>query len=139
MQRISRKLSFFRRNHHMIFGCLWISMAALYLLFSDWDDIQPTFEILIGFGYLIISILYFYQAYQNRGDLGEYIEWNEDILRFKPNLGKVQTFKLGNLIKLTVAENNFIIKAPNAQGTMAPLKGYSKEDIIKLREAFQKD
>ena len=84
----------------------------------------------------MISVLHFYQAYQNRGNNGEYIEWDHEVINYKPSMGKTYSYKIEKLINLTVATNNLIIKAPNARGTMAPLKGYAEEDIQKLRESF---
>jgi len=136
MTRISRKLSFFKRNYYLIFGCFWLILPVFYLLSYVWYENQNNFNIIISGGYFIISALYFYQAHQNRGNNIEYIEWDEETITYKPAQGKIHSYKLKKLISLTVATNNLIIKAPNAQGTMAPLKGYSDEEIEKLRTEF---
>ncbi|CAL67202.1 hypothetical protein [Christiangramia forsetii] len=86
--------------------------------------------------YVIVSVLYFYQAYQNRGNNGEYIEWDSESIKYKPSQGKTHSYKIKKIISLTVATNNLIIKAPNSQGTMASLKGYVEEDLQKLRQSF---
>lgn len=136
MTKISRKLSFFRKNYYSLFGCFWMVLALFYFLSHDWDKNQNYFNIIMSVGYLMISVLHFYQAYQNRGNNGEYIEWDHEFINYKPSMGKSYSYKIEKLINLTVATNNLIIKAPNARGTMAPLKGYSEEDIQKLRESF---
>lgn len=94
---------------------------------------------MIGGCYFFAGLGYFYQAFRNKGRKGEYIEWDQDFLAYKPNLGKLHRYPIRQLKGVTVAENNLIIKAPNAQGTMAPLKGYSENDILKLRDAFQRN
>ena len=136
MNRISRNLSFFRKNYYSLFGCFWMILAVFYFLSNDWDEPQNYFNLIMSVGYLIIGALYFYQAHQNRGNNGEYIEWDDEFIIYKPAQGKIHSYKLKKLISLTVATNNLIIKAPNAQGTMAPLKGYAEEDIEKLRSSF---
>ena len=136
MTRISRNLNFFQRNHYSIFGIFWLLMAGFYLLSSEWGEDRTTFEFFMSGAYLIISLLYFYQAYQNRGNKGEFIEWDSESIKYKAYQGKTHSYKIGKLMSLTVATNNLIIKAPNAQGTMAPLKGYAEEDIQKLRSSF---
>ena len=139
MTRINRNLSFFKRNHFIIFGVIWFLLGSSYLLMNLSENESRTFYYIIGSGYLIIGLGYFFQEFKIRSNKGEYIEWNHNTLIYKPNLGKVSVYKIENLINVTVAENNLIIKAPNAQGTMASLKGYSENDILKLREAFQKN
>jgi len=136
MTRISRKLSFFRKNYYSLFGCFWMILAVFYLLSSEWDEGREYFDFIMAVAYFIVSGLYFYQAHQNRGNNGEYIEWDDEFIIYKPAQGKIHSYKLKKLIRLTVATNNLIIKAPNAQGTMAPLKGYSDEEIEKLRSSF---
>lgn len=136
MTRISRDLSFFKRKYNSIFGCFWLLMAVFYLLSAEWDEDREYFEYIMAGAYFIVSGLHFYQAYQNRGNNGEYIEWDEETITYKPAEGKIHSYKIRKLISLTVASNNLIIKAPNAQGTMAPLKGYSDEEIEKLRTEF---
>jgi hypothetical protein len=137
MTRISRKVSFFKRNHYLIFGCLWLFMSVTYYLSNDSTE-RSTSEWLFSIGYLIIAILYFFSAYKYRGKRTEYLEWDDENLNYQQSLGKLHSYKIENLISLTVAENNLVIKAQNAQGTMAPLKGYSDEDIRKLKSRFQK-
>jgi len=134
--RISRDLSYFKRNHYSIFGVFWLLLAVFYLLSAEWDEPQEYFEFIISGAYLVVSGLYFYQAYQNQGNNGEYIEWDNECISYKPSQGRIHSYKIGKLISLTVATNNIIIKAPTAQGTMAPLKGYSEEDLQKLRSEF---
>ena len=103
------------------------------------ENDSPTFNWLMGVAYLLIGLGYFYNAFNNSGKKGEYIEWDEERLNYKQNMGKVYSYKLNSLIALTVTKNNLIIKAQNAQGTMAPLKGYSEEDLEKLRARFGKN
>lgn len=136
MTRISRNLSFFRKNHYSIFGVFWLLLAVFYLLSAEWDEPQEYFEFIMFGAYLVVSGLYFYQAYQNRGNNGEFIEWNNECITYKPSQGRTHSYKIEKLISLTVAKNNLIIKAPNVKGTMAPLKGYSEEDLQKLRQSF---
>lgn len=138
MTRISRKVSFFKRNHYLIFGCLWLFMSITYFLSNDAAE-RSTSEWLFSIGYLIIAVLYFFNAYKYRGKRAEYIEWDEQNLKYQQSMGKLYSYKIENLINLTVAENNLVIKAPNAQGTMASLKGYSEADILKLKTRFPKD
>tara|TARA_B100000929_G_scaffold280507_1_gene258562 strand:+ start:216 stop:635 length:420 start_codon:yes stop_codon:yes gene_type:complete len=136
MTRISKDLSFFRKNYYSLFGGFWLILALFYFLSHDWDVNKNYFNIIMCIGYFIIAALYLYQAYQNRGNNGEYIEWDEESIIYKPSMGKTHSYKIQKLTNLTVATNNLIIKAPNARGTMAPLKGYSEEDIQKLRKSF---
>jgi len=136
MTRISRNLSFFKRNYNSFFGLFWSLMAVFYLLSAEWDEGREYFDFIMAVAYFIVSGLYFYQAHQNRGNNGEYIEWDDEFIIYKPAQGKIHSYKLKKLINLSVATNNLIIKAPNAQGTMAPLKGYSDEEIEKLRSSF---
>lgn len=136
MTRISRKLSFFKRNHYFIFGFFWLLMAFFYLLDAEWGEDKSVFEFVMSGAYLLVSILYFYSAYKQSGEKGEYIEWDENLLIYKQNLGKIHSYKIESLTNLTVAKNNLIIKARNGQGTMAPLKGYSEEDLQLLWAEF---
>lgn len=138
MTRISRKVSFFKRNHYLIFGCLWLFMSVTYYLSNDSTE-RSTSDWLFSIGYFIIAGLYFFSAYKYREKRAEYIEWDDENLNYQQCLGKLHSYKIDNLISLTVAENNLVIKAPNAQGTMAPLKGYSEEDILKLKSRVQED
>ena len=136
MQRITRKLSFFRRNQFILFGIFWTLMSIFYLLSQILVEEDGTFNYFMSFGYLIIGLLYFYQNYRCGHKKGEFIEWNDTVLNYQQNFGKFYSFKLSSLINVTVTRENFIIKAQNAQGTMASLKGYSEEDIAKLRARF---
>lgn len=136
MTRISRNLSFFKRNYNSVFGLFWSLMAVFYLLSAEWDEGEENFSFIMAGGYFLIAAGYFYMAYQNRGNNGEYIEWDDEFIIYKPAQGKIHSYKSKKLIRLSVATNNLIIKAPNAQGTMAPLKGYSNEEIEKLRSSF---
>jgi len=136
MTRISRDLSFFRKNHYSIFGVFWLLLAIFYLLSAEWNEPQNYFNFIMAGGYFIIAVGYFYMAHKNRGNNGEYIEWDSESITYKPSMGKIHSFKIEKLMSLTVATNNLIIKAPNAQGTMASLKGYCEEDIEKLRSSF---
>jgi len=136
MQRITRNLSFFRRNQYLLFGVFWTLMSIFYLLSHILAEVDGTFNYYMSFGYLIIGLLYFYQNYRYRHKKGEFIEWNDTVLNYQQNFGKFYSFKLNSLINITVTRENLIIKAQNAQGTMASLKGYSEEDIAKLRGKF---
>ena len=136
MQRITRKLSFFRRNQFILFGIFWTLMSIFYLLSQILVEEDGTFNYFMSFGYLIIGLLYFYQNYRGGHKKGEFIEWNDTVLNYQQNFGKFYSFKLNSLINITVTRENLIIKAQNAQGTMASLKGYSEEDIAKLRGKF---
>ncbi|WP_295178759.1 hypothetical protein [uncultured Christiangramia sp.] len=136
MHRITRKLNFFRRNHFILFGAFWILMSIFYLFSQILSAEDSTFNYFMSFGYLIIGLLYFYQNHRYGQKKGEYIEWNDTVLNYQENFGKFYSFKLSSLINVTVTRENFIIKAQNAQGTMASLKGYSEEDIAKLRARF---
>ncbi|TRO65280.1 hypothetical protein [Christiangramia sabulilitoris] len=137
MQRINRKLGFFKRHHFTLFGFFWLVLGVFYFLLNLGGDESLSFNWIIGIAYLVVGLLYLFQAYRSRNKDAEYIEWNHEKLNYKPNMGKVHSYKLESLINITVSKNNLIIKAPGAQGTMAPLKGYSKDDISKLRGAFQ--
>ncbi|WP_026915539.1 hypothetical protein [Christiangramia portivictoriae] len=139
MHRITRKLSFFRRNQFVLFGVFWILMSTFYLLSQILSEEDSTFNYFMSFGYLIIGLLYFYQNHRYGQKKGEYIEWNDTVLNYQQNFGKFHSYKISSLINTTVTKNNFIIKAQNAQGTMASLKGYSEEDIARLKERFNKD
>ncbi|WP_405198191.1 hypothetical protein [Christiangramia sp. LLG6405-1] len=136
MQRISRKLNFFRRNQFLLFGVFWTLMSIFYLVSQIIVEEDGTFNYFMSFGYLIIGLLYFYQNYRYGHKKGEFIEWNDTVLNYQQNFGKFYSFKLGSLINVTVTRNNLIIKAQNAQGTMASFKGYSEEDLAKLRARF---
>ena len=136
MVRIERKLNFFKRNFNLIFGVFWSAMGISYLLINLDENDSRLFNWLMGCGYLLIGLGYFYMSFKNGSKKGEYIEWNDEELNYKQNLGKLHSYKLNRLIDLTVAEHNLIIKAPNSKGTMAPLKGYSEDDLEKLRKRF---
>jgi len=100
-------------NQFFLFGIFWTLMSILYLLSQILVEEAGTFNYYMSFGYLIIGLLYFYQNY-----------------------GKFYSFKLSSLMNITVTRGYLIIKAQNAQGTMASLKGFSEGDVAKLRARF---
>lgn len=113
-------------------------MSIYYLLSQILSEEDSTFNYFMSFGYLIIGLLYFYQNYRYGQKKGEYLEWNDTVLNYQQNFGKLHSYKINSLINITITQNNFIIKAQNARGTMASLKGYSEEDIARLKERFDK-
>ena len=136
MTRIYKKLNFFKRNHNLIFGFLWLGVGITYFLNIIYSEEQKTFNLVMAVFYVILAALYFYQEFRSKENKGEYIEWDDDNLNYKIHLGKLHSYKISSLIKVVVSENNLIIKAPNSQGTMASLKNYSEEDLQKLRSRF---
>ena len=139
MYRIERKLSFFKRNFNVIFGVFWCIFSLSYLLINLTEKNSRTFYWFIGVGYLLIGLGYFYNAFKDGDNRGEYIEWDDERLNYKQNLGKIYSNKLNSLIAITVTKNNLIIKVQNSQGTLASLKGYSEEDLARLRARFGKN
>ncbi|MCB7480806.1 hypothetical protein [Christiangramia sediminis] len=113
-------------------------MGIFYLLnnhFSSEDF--SIFNLVMASVYFLLAISYFYMAY--RGDNSEFLEWDDEVLIYKPTQGKIHSYKIDKTPAITVTRNNLIIKAPNAQGTMASLKGYSEKDLEKLRASFRTD
>lgn len=137
MTRINKKLSFFRRYYNLIFGILWLLMGLFYMLsryFSEDNSVWNNFTLVIF--YIVLGLLYFFRSYWESRQNGEFIEWNDEFLIYKPIGQKIQVYKINELSGLTVSNNDLIIKAPGAQGTMVELKGYCEEDIAKLRSQF---
>lgn len=137
MTRITRKLSFFKQNHFVIFGVLWTILAIAMFIIAIFDEDSKWFSrVLLPGLYLLSAILYFIGAIRMKGKNSEYIEWDHEKLIVKKQNEKPKGYLLSNLNNLTIATQDLIIKAPNASGTMMDLKGYSEDDIQKLRADF---
>ncbi|MDT0643525.1 hypothetical protein RM553_11840 [Zunongwangia sp. F363] len=137
MTRITRKTGFFKNNQFLIFAIFWFLLAIAMFITSSLEENAPWFRrFLLPCLYLIPSILYFISALQIKGKNSEYIEWNEERLIVKKQGEKPIEYKLSDLKNLTVANNDLIIKAPKATGTMMSLKGYSEEELQKLQLEF---
>ncbi|GAA4319824.1 hypothetical protein GCM10023115_46510 [Pontixanthobacter gangjinensis] len=137
MTRINRKLGFFKRNYYSIFGSLWLALGIVYYLNKNYSEEKLlTFNFVISICYVILSMLYFYKAFGKPENNKEFIEWDDNVLNYKPIRGKIHSYKINDLINLKVSNSNLIIKAPDAKGTMAELNGYSETDLQKLESRF---
>ena len=138
MTRISRDLSFFRENYMIIMAILWLVIGITSFFLQD--DAKEGFfkDHFVAIGYTIVGILYGFSAFKNRSKNAEYIEWDDQNLIIQKAGAKALNYRLTETNEITVTPNNLIVKAPNAAGTMAELKGYSEEDIALLKSRFRK-
>ena len=83
--------------------------------------------------YLLLGLLYFVAIRKNKIRNSEYIEWDHEKLIVKKQNEKPNGYLLSTLNDLKVTTDDLVIKAPDASGTMMNLKGYSEDDIRKLR------
>ncbi|MBZ9632564.1 hypothetical protein LB465_17425 [Salegentibacter sp. LM13S] len=133
MQKIEKKVNFFKRNLNYIFAVLWISMGLANYFFTD-----GRVAILISSLYLISGLLYAWLAYKQKDRNTEYIAWDDEKLIVARLHQQPKAYNFAPEVNIHLASNNLIIKAPKATGDMVELKGFSEEDLELLRDKFAK-
>lgn len=132
MERIEKKVNFFKRNLNYIFAFFWLSMGLAFYLNSD------SGRYLISSLYLISGLLYAFLAYKQRGRNTEFIAWDEEKLIIARLHQKPKTYYFSPEVNIHLSNYNLIIKAPRATGDMVELEGYSEEDLDLIRRKFAK-
>ncbi len=130
MQRIEKKVNFFKRNLNYIFSVSWLLMGLAFYLNSD------SGRYLVSSLYGISGILYAFLAYKQRGRNTEYLAWDDEKLVVARLHQKPKTYHFTPEINIHLSNYNLIIKAPRATGDMIELKGFNEEDLDLLREKF---
>ena len=134
MTRIDKNLSFFKKNYWVILGFVWLALAIGMFFTTDAVEVGWNRNFLIPALYLLPAILYFITGYTQ--ETTEYIEWNDEKIVVKPYGRKKKEYQRSELISLTISNNDLLITAPSASGTMVELDNYDPADIARLYENF---
>lgn len=125
MQKISKTVSFFRRNYFYLMGAFWL-LAGLFMLIYDDKD-------WLGLGYAGFGIAYSVYGVIKRKNT-EYIAWNSDRIEIGQMYNEPQIYNREQIDSIHFSENNLTIKSGVAGGTMLEIKDYRAQDLERLKE-----
>jgi len=131
MERVEKKVNFFKRNLNYVFAVLWLSTGLANYFLTDGKA-----TILISSLYLVSGCLYAWLAYKQKDRNTEYIAWDEEKLIVAKLHQKPKSYYFSPDINIHLSNYNLIIKAPRATGDMVELKGFTEEDMDLLQEKF---
>ena len=126
MQKISKPVSFYRRNYLYLMGAFWLLAGFVILIFDDKDW--------LGLGYAGFGIASSVYGIIKRKNTEEYIAWNSDRIEIGQMYNEPQVYNREQIDLIHFSENNLTIKSGVAGVTMLELKDYRAQDLERLRK-----
>ena len=125
MPKISKKVTFFRRNYFFIIGGIWLLFGFTMLIVKTYD--------VMAYGYTIIGLVYAVVGYFKKDLPLEFIRWDDEKIEISEWQQSTRSYSWERIDGIKVSATNLTIKSGPAGGTMVELKGYTEADIEKLK------
>lgn len=128
MSKISKKVTFFRRNYFYVIGVGWLLLGVVLLVAKA----NP----FLGYTYTVLGLFYAGYAYFKKDLPREFIRWDDEKIEISEWQQNTKTYLWKDVDSINVSEANLTIKSGAANGTMVALDKYSEAKIKKLRTAL---
>ena len=110
MPKISKKSSFFRRNHFLILGGFW-GFMGLALIIVQANEF-------IAYPYTILGLLYAGFGFMKKDLPLEFIRWDQEKLEISEWQQSTRAYRWENIDGINVSATNLTFKSGVANGTM---------------------
>lgn len=128
MPKISKEVTFFRRNYFYVIGVGWLFIGVGLLVAKA--------NLFLGCTYTVLGLIYAGYAYFKKDLPLEFIRWDDEKIEISEWQQNTKTYHWEDVDSINVSEANLTIRSGAANGTMVGLDNYSEENIEKLRIAL---